>query len=98
MFRRHQNRRLGVRSSSRLKSKGRNGRLFSRQRFTVERLEDRFMFSTAPWVSQGPAPALNSPNVVVPPNNPVTGAIQVVVAQPGNANVLYVAAVSGGIW
>ena len=98
MFRRHQNRRLRGKSSSLLKSKGRGGRLFSKQRFSVERLEDRYMFSVTPWVLQGPAPAFNSPNVVVPPNNPVSGGIQVVAAHPTNANVLYVGAVNGGVW
>src|SRR4051794_39859150 len=98
MFKRHQNRVLRGRSSSKRKGKGRSGRLFSRQRFSVERLEDRFMFSSTPWVQQGPAPALNSPNVLVPPSNPVSGAIQVVAAHPTNANVLYVGAVNGGVW
>src|SRR5690348_1622703 len=98
MFRRHQNRRLSVRSSSRLKSKGHGARLFTRKRFTLERLEDRCMFSSTPWVLQGPAPALNSPGVVVPPNNPVSGAIQAVAASPTNPNVLYVGAANGGVW
>src|SRR4029078_1876376 len=56
------------------------------------------MLSSPPWVLQGPAPALNSPGVVIPPNNPVSGAIQAVAANPTNPNVLYVGAVNGGVW
>jgi subtilisin-like proprotein convertase family protein len=56
------------------------------------------MLSSSPWVLQGPAPALNSPTVVIPPNNPVSGAIQVVAPNPTNANVLFVGAVNGGVW
>src|SRR4051812_42689331 len=98
MFRRHQNRRLRVRSSSSPKSKRREFRFVSGRKFSVERLEDRFMFSTTPWVLQGPAPAFESGNVVIPPDNPVSGAIAAAAPDPTNPNILYVAAVNGGVW
>ncbi|MCU0753597.1 MAG: PPC domain-containing protein [Xanthomonadales bacterium] len=49
------------------------------------------------WVSLGPAPATNG-QVEGITNRPVTGAVNAVVAHPTNADILYVAAVNGGIW
>jgi YVTN family beta-propeller protein len=49
------------------------------------------------WVHLGPAPAHDG-QVEGINNRPVTGAINAVVAHPSNADILYVAAVNGGIW
>ena len=46
---------------------------------------------------QGPAPIENGP-ALASPNNEVDGAIQAVAPHPGNADVIYVGAVNGGIW
>lgn len=51
----------------------------------------------AAWVSLGPSPT-RSAQVVVPPDNLVTGAIQAIATHPNNANILYVGAVNGGVW
>lgn len=49
------------------------------------------------WVTLGPAPAhLGQVEGIV--NRPVTGAVNAVVAHPTNPDILYVAAVNGGIW
>jgi hypothetical protein len=48
-------------------------------------------------VHLGPAPA-HQGQVEGITNRPVTGAVNAVVAHPSNADVLYVAAVNGGIW
>lgn len=52
---------------------------------------------TNTWVSLGPAPA-HLGQIEGITNRPVTGAVNAVVAHPSNANILYVAAVNGGIW
>jgi hypothetical protein len=52
----------------------------------------------ATWFAEGPAPNIDAQVENLPPNNSVAGAIQVVVPHPSNANVLFVAAVNGGIW
>ncbi|HEV3114979.1 MAG TPA: hypothetical protein VGY99_31215 [Candidatus Binataceae bacterium] len=49
------------------------------------------------WIPQGPAPIENGP-AKASPNNEVGGAIQAVAAHPGNADVIYVGTVNGGIW
>ncbi len=49
------------------------------------------------WITQGPAPTREA-QVDVPPDNEVAGCIQSVAAHPTNANILYIAAVNGGIW
>ncbi len=49
------------------------------------------------WMHMGPTPTRNA-QVGVPPNDEVTGAIQAIAAHPGNANILYIGAVNGGIW
>lgn len=53
--------------------------------------------SPGTWVSLGPAPA-HLGQVEGITNRPVTGAVNAVVAHPNNADILYVAAVNGGIW
>jgi hypothetical protein len=52
------------------------------------------------FVTQGPAPAFGrvSGSVDAPPNGTVTGAIGPVIADPLNANRLFVGTVGGGIW
>ncbi len=50
------------------------------------------------WTSQGPAAISEGLVHNLQPNNPVTGAIQTVVAHPTNPNILYLGAVNGGIW
>ncbi|WP_257387063.1 hypothetical protein, partial [Tahibacter caeni] len=49
------------------------------------------------WVALGPSPT-QSAQVAVPPDNEVSGAIHAIAAHPGNADILYVGAVNGGIW
>ena len=55
--------------------------------------------SAGAWSFQGPAPVQNGqiePDTT--PDRQVTGAIHAIVAHPTNADVLYIAAVNGGIW
>jgi hypothetical protein len=49
------------------------------------------------WTALGPSPT-QSAQVAVPPDNEVTGAIHAIAAHPGNAGILYIGAVNGGIW
>ncbi len=49
------------------------------------------------WVSVGPAPT-RSAQVDVPPDNLVSGAVNAVAPHPTDSNILYAAAVNGGIW
>ncbi|MEQ1826133.1 MAG: hypothetical protein ABL921_09305, partial [Pirellula sp.] len=49
------------------------------------------------WVEQGPGPVTNA-QVVVPPNNPINGAIEAVAIHPTNKNIAYAATVNGGVW
>ena len=49
------------------------------------------------WVAQGPAPTLNGQLEGVT-NRPVSGAVNVVVPHPTNADIAWIAAVNGGIW
>ena len=55
---------------------------------------------SATWTQQGPAPILGGQENVLPAsaNNPAAGAIEAVATVPGNANIIYVATVNGGIW
>jgi hypothetical protein len=62
----------------------------------LETLEGRL--APAAWLAQGPAGAINQPNLVVPPDNRVSGAIEAIAVHPTNANLVYVAAVNGGVW
>lgn len=52
---------------------------------------------TSTWVNLGPAPA-HQGQVEGITNRPVTGAVNAVVPHPSNADILFVAAVNGGIW
>jgi hypothetical protein len=49
------------------------------------------------WVEEGPGPILNGP-AVVPGNNPVSGAINAIAANPTNPDLVYVGTVNGGVW
>jgi hypothetical protein len=49
------------------------------------------------WVAQGPGPILNGQEEGLP-NNPVSGGINAIAANPSNADVVYLGAVNGGIW
>ncbi|MCA9069394.1 MAG: hypothetical protein KDA84_10745, partial [Planctomycetaceae bacterium] len=50
------------------------------------------------WTAQGPGPIANGQTENVSPDNEVVGAIHVVVPHPSNPNVIWVAAVNGGVW
>lgn len=50
------------------------------------------------WVPQGPAPTVFGQVENVVPDNEVVGAIHSVVAHPTDPDVLFIAAVNGGIW
>jgi len=50
------------------------------------------------WREQGPGPTLFDSNTVVPPNSPVSGAINAIAPSPTNPDLLYVGTVNGGIW
>ena len=53
----------------------------------------------AGWVAAGPAGDINGQvEGMTAQNDPVAGAINAVLADPTNANILYVGAVNGGIW
>src|SRR4051812_5055473 len=77
--------------------KRREGRALSRRQLSVESLEPRYMLSSQPWVSQGPAPTING-GTSIPPNFEVNGAVQAVAANPTNPNIMYIGAVNGGVW
>jgi hypothetical protein len=50
------------------------------------------------WVEQGPGPILNGTDEEGLPNNPVAGAINAIIIDPTNADVLFVGTVNGGVW
>jgi hypothetical protein len=50
-----------------------------------------------PWVEQGPGPILDGGDEGLP-GNPVAGAINAIVADPSNADVVFVGTVNGGVW
>jgi photosystem II stability/assembly factor-like uncharacterized protein len=68
-----------------------NRRLFAARMF-VETLEDRTLLS---WTPIGPAPILNGQT---PGNMAVTGRLTGIATDPNDADIIYVAAASGGIW
>lgn len=49
------------------------------------------------WIALGPAPA-HSGQVEGISNRPVSGAVNALAPHPSNADILYIAAVNGGIW
>ncbi|MGK7880330.1 MAG: WD40/YVTN/BNR-like repeat-containing protein, partial [Crocosphaera sp.] len=50
-----------------------------------------------PWLEQGPS-TISGGQVLIPPDNPVSGAINAVAPHPFDANIMYIASVNGGIW
>jgi len=62
----------------------------------MEPLEVRQVLSA--WIAQGPSPDNDANNVQIPPLNPVSGAIQAVVASRTDPNLVYVGSVNGGVW
>lgn len=62
----------------------------------MEPLEVRQVLST--WIAQGPGPDNHANNVQIPPLNPVSGAVQAVVASRTDPNLVYVGSVNGGVW
>jgi hypothetical protein len=68
----------------------------------LEALESRLLLSASligvpDWSYQGPAPILNGSSTV-PPDNPVTGAVQSIAINPNNVQQIYVGSVNGGVW
>src|SRR5215813_12904157 len=49
------------------------------------------------WLEEGPGPILNG-QAVIPPDNPVSGAINAIVASRTNPDLVYVGTVNGGVW
>jgi hypothetical protein len=50
------------------------------------------------WVEQGPGPILNGGEEGLAGPNAVAGAVNAIVADPNSADILYIGAVSGGVW
>ncbi|HEY7326325.1 MAG TPA: hypothetical protein VH592_01700 [Gemmataceae bacterium] len=87
-------------SSSWLQRENRPSRRRSirRVRPQLEKLEDRLALS-AVWTPQGPGPLLNGqPSGLEQQGNPDVGAVNALVPDPSNVNILYAATTSGGIW
>jgi photosystem II stability/assembly factor-like uncharacterized protein len=61
----------------------------------LEQLECRNLPSGPDWVPLGPAPLLGGQT---PGLQPVSGRISAIVADPRDANVIYLAAAGGGVW
>jgi hypothetical protein len=64
-----------------------------RQPLVIEEFEDRTVPST--WNPLGPAPIIHGQ---VPGNQPVSGRITALAADPTNPNVIYIGAAGGGVW
>jgi subtilisin-like proprotein convertase family protein len=68
------------------------------QVIAAEHLEDRTLLSFT-WLPEGPAPTTNGQvEGMTSQNSPVDGAVQTVVADPTNPNILYIGSVNGGVW
>ena len=54
------------------------------------------------FVPQGPSPSFGPTSVIqsgdAPPNGTVSGAVQAIVTDPGNAGTMYIGATNGGVW
>ena len=77
------------------------------RRLTMESLEDRrllavFTEGLGYWSAEGPQPTINGQVESIPNTgpgaNPVVGAMHTVLADPGDADVMYAGATNGGIW
>jgi len=90
-------RRSSVRSSAR-----RDSVRARRVRLVHEPLEERTLLSVdltgiPNWVEQGQGPVTGG-QVILPPNNRVTGPIEAVAAHPTDADAMLVGTVNGGVW
>jgi hypothetical protein len=64
----------------------------------LEALEERLALSFV-WRPQGPGPVLEGqPTGMDPQMNPQVGSLNAIAADPQNANLLYIATCSGGVW
>ena len=50
------------------------------------------------WVEQGPSPITDGQVENIPGGNPVIGAVHTVLADPSDADVMYLGATNGGVW
>jgi hypothetical protein len=50
------------------------------------------------WVEEGPGPIFGDFFVAIPPNSPVSGAINAIAPSLTNPDLVYVGAVNGGVW
>ena len=62
-----------------------------------ERLPSGIIILPPFWAPLGPAPTAGA-QVVVPPDDEVSGAVHALAPHPTNANILYAATVNGGVW
>lgn len=94
--------RLGIRSKLHSRSRAMTGRWPLRARRSVIVAVAIAALGTAArahiWREQGPAPILNGANTVLPPNSEVAGAINAIVPDPKNPDLVFVGTVSGGVW
>ena len=80
-----------------MSKEAKSGRIARAARHAIEPLESRILLTVAgspDWVEQGPGPLVGG-QVLLPPNNPVAGAITSIA---GDSFDLYVGTVGGGIW
>ena len=75
-----------------------SGFLHDEDSITVLDDGDTVPIGTSTWVSQGPGATQNGQVENITPNNEVIGAIHAVVAHPTDPDIMYIAAVNGGIW
>ena len=75
------------------------------RRPSIEPLENRQLLSTVSfledgvsWVAVGPAPILNGQAENVPTERPVVGAVQAIVADKTNPNIVFIGTANGGVW
>jgi hypothetical protein len=54
-------------------------------------------FPCIKWFAQGPGPCTNA-DANMPPSHPSVGAVQAIVAHPSNPDIVWLAAVNGGVW
>jgi len=50
------------------------------------------------WKEEGPYKVTGNSNTIIPPDDPVVGAVNSIAIQPGKPSTAYLAAVGGGIW
>src|SRR5947209_8283828 len=88
---------LGVRLASRtLQTSGRRRTGWVRPQFEV--LETRLLLA-ATWIAEGPGPITGGQvEGLGTQSSPAAGAVKAVVADPTNANSLWIGTVNGGVW